>query len=106
MECLQFPVQVISEHQADRNYPVVSAASIIAKVERDHTIEELKCNYGDFGSGYMSDPKTKNFLYTLARKRGEYPDFVRRSWKPAKSAKAEANNKQTLLCEESVQLSN
>jgi len=101
-ECLPFPVQVISEHQADRNYPVVSAASIIAKVERDHAIEELKVQYGDFGSGYMSDPKTKNFLFKLARECSEYPDFVRRSWKPAKSAKVEANNKQTLLCEESI----
>ena len=38
-ECLPFPVQVISEHKADRNYPVVSAASIIAKIERDLDIE-------------------------------------------------------------------
>lgn len=102
MECLSFPVQVISEHQADKNYPVVSAASIIAKVERDHAIEELKVQYGDFGSGYMSDLKTKNFLFKLARECSEYPDFVRRSWKPAKRAKVEANNKQILLCEKSI----
>ncbi|MCW3980614.1 MAG: ribonuclease HII [Candidatus Bathyarchaeota archaeon] len=100
MECLQFPIHVISEHRADRNYPVVSAASIIAKVERDHIIERLRTQHGDFGSGYMADPKTVDFLSTLAREGDEYPDFVRRSWKPAKIAMAEARRKRTLLIEE------
>jgi ribonuclease HII len=96
-ECLSFSLRVISEHKADKNYPVVSAASIIAKVERDSSIEALKAEYGDFGSGYMSDPKTRAFLESLAAKQGEYPHFVRRSWKPAKTAKAEAKRRQTRL---------
>jgi len=96
-ECLSFSLQVISEHKADKNHPVVSAASIIAKVERDSSIEALKTKYGDFGSGYMSDPKTRAFLENLAAKQGEYPHFVRRSWKPAKTAKANAKRKQTRL---------
>ena len=98
-ECLPFQVQVISEHKADKNYPVVSAASIIAKVERDHNIDMLKARYGDFGSGYMTDLKTTTFLKTLAKKYGKYPDFVRCSWKPAKTAKANAKMKQTKLYE-------
>lgn len=97
-ECLSFPVQVISEHKADRNYPVVSAASIIAKVERDCDIDKLKSQHGDFGSGYMADSKTAVFLETLARRSSVYPDFIRRSWKPAKAAKANAKMKQIKLC--------
>jgi ribonuclease HII len=99
VECLDSPVHVISEHRADRNYPVVSAASIIAKVERDHIVDGLRTQHGDFGSGYMSDSKTVNFLRMLARESDEYPDFVRRSWKPARIAKAEAKWKQTPLVE-------
>ncbi len=99
LECLCFPVQVISEHKADKNYPVVSAASIIAKVERDRNIDALKARYGDFGSGYMTDAKTAVFLETLARIYDIYPDFVRRSWKPAKTAKADAKSKQMELQE-------
>ncbi|MDH5447643.1 MAG: ribonuclease HII [Candidatus Bathyarchaeota archaeon] len=96
-ECLSFQVQVVSEHKADKNYPVVSAASIIAKVERDRSIDELKAQHGDFGSGYMANPKTMAFLETLVKKYGAYPDFVRRSWKPAKTAKTDAKMKQTQL---------
>jgi ribonuclease HII len=56
-------IKIISEHKADVNYPVVSAASIIAKVTRDREIEKLKIKMGvDFGSGYPSDPKTVEFL--------------------------------------------
>jgi len=49
------------EHNAER-YTIVAAASILAKVTRDNLIEEMKKKYGDFGSGYPSDPKTKVFL--------------------------------------------
>lgn len=97
VECLSFSLQVVSEHKADKNHPVVSAASIIAKVERDHEVEKLKAEYGDFGSGYMSDPKTRGFLQSLAANQKEYPHFVRCSWKPAKAAKAEARKAQTRL---------
>jgi len=98
-ELLSFPVHVVSEHKADRNYPVVSAASIIAKVERDQEIDTLKARHGDFGSGYTSDPKTLVFLENLLKKHHEYPDFVRRSWKSAKAIRADAKTKQTMLHE-------
>ena len=50
-------------HKADLDYPVVSAASIIAKTTRDNEVEKLKKQIGkDFGSGYPADPKTIGFL--------------------------------------------
>ncbi len=53
---------VVCEHKADFNHPVVSAASILAKVEREIEVGKLKKEYGNMGSGYPSDPFTKTFL--------------------------------------------
>jgi len=96
-ESLPFQVQIVSEHKADATYPIVSAASIIAKVERDKAISELKGKYGDMGSGYAADPKTLEFLEGWIKRFGSYPDFVRKSWKPAKRLKREAEVKQAKL---------
>ena len=53
----------VCEHKADVNHMAVSAASIIAKVERDSKIEKLKKEIrADFGSGYPSDPVTIEFI--------------------------------------------
>jgi len=71
--------EIISEHGADDRYIEVSAASILAKVERDREIEKLKERYGEFGSGYPADELTKGFMKELIRN-GELPEFVRRSW--------------------------
>jgi len=98
LECLTFKVEIVSEHKADRNYPIVSAASIIAKVERDKAITDLALAHGDFGSGYPSDPKTTAFLKNYLQQHVQYPDFVRKSWKPAKKALDERNSpRQTRL---------
>jgi ribonuclease HII len=97
LECLPFDVQIISEHKADVNYPVVSAASIIAKVERDKAIMELTSKYGNMGSGYPSDPQTLAFLENWMKEHREYPDFVRKSWKPAKKLQKQAEMKQARL---------
>jgi len=59
-ETLPFKVNVVSEHHADANYVVVSAASIVAKVHRDDAIALLRKKYGDFGSGYPNDPRRNN----------------------------------------------
>jgi ribonuclease HII len=88
-ECLKTKTRIISKHKADRIYPIVSAASIIAKVERDREVASLRHEYGDFGSGYLTDEKTMVFLRELLKKYDDYPDFVRKSWKPAKRAKSE-----------------
>jgi ribonuclease HII len=75
-------VKIISKHGADDTYPVVSAASIIAKTKRDSMIEEIKKELGqDIGSGYPSDPKTINFLKKWYTEHGEMPPHTRRSWK-------------------------
>lgn len=97
MEKLTTSVQIISEHKADAKYPIVSAASVIAKVERDRAIQELKEKYGDLGSGYVTDPKTVGFLEKWLAMHGSYPDFVRKSWKPAKKLRSEAAARQTKL---------
>lgn len=82
-------IKIISEHHADRNYPQVSAASIIAKVHRDEVIDQLHAEYGDFGSGYITDPKTMNFLRRYRRSHNAYPQIVRLSWKTAKEIESE-----------------
>ena len=79
--CQSTGVNVIAEHKADDKYIQVSAASIIAKAERDAQIEEINKEYikiGGIGSGYPSDPTTKEFLTNFTY--DEMPDFVRRSW--------------------------
>ena len=73
--------KVKAEHKADDKYIEVSAASIIAKQSRDEAIAEINKKFedvGGIGSGYPSDPTTKEFLsnYTY----NEMPDFVRKSW--------------------------
>ena len=75
--------KIISSHHADRKYPVVSAASIIAKVNRDREIEKLRKNH-TLGSGYPSDPKTMKFIKEWVSQNGDVPVFVRKSWKPVK----------------------
>ena len=74
-------IKIVSEHHADRKYPVVSAASIIAKVTRDQRIDELAARYGSFGSGYPSDDRTIRFLREWMASHGSFPAFVRKSWK-------------------------
>lgn len=97
LECMSFRVDIVSEHKADRNYVAVSAASIIAKVERDKEISELAKTLGDFGSGYPSDPRTMKFLKECCEELDEYPDYVRKSWKPAKRVRDGKGSEQTKL---------
>lgn len=71
-------INLVVEHKADFNYIVVAAASIIAKVIRDRYIENIKKEISiDFGSGYMSDPKTKKFLDEHHQ---NYPHLFRKRW--------------------------
>ncbi|MEM4637536.1 MAG: ribonuclease HII [Candidatus Woesearchaeota archaeon] len=77
-------IELIVEHKADLNYLIVSAASIIAKVTREKELERLKRKFKiDFGSGYPSDPKTKEFLKNNWNKK-EYQHLFRKSWQTYK----------------------
>ncbi len=96
-ECLTIKAKIISRHKADLIYPIVSAASIIAKVERDREIATLRGEYGDFGSGYLHDPKTQLFISEWLKDNTDYPSCVRKSWKPAKKALRERGTKQQTL---------
>ncbi|MBN1784446.1 MAG: ribonuclease HII [Candidatus Bathyarchaeota archaeon] len=97
LENLTFNPKIVSEHKADLKYPIVSAASIIAKVERDKAICQLQQKHGNIGCGYPSDPKTIKFLEDWTRKFGTYPDFVRKSWKTAKRVMEKTDLRQQRL---------
>ena len=78
-------VIITSEHEADVKYPVVSAASILAKVKRDELVESIKGKIGtDIGSGYPSDPKTIRFLENWIKEHDSLPDCARCSWETSK----------------------
>lgn len=83
-------IEVIAEHRADQTYPVVSAASIMAKVERDKEIEELKKKYGDLGPGYSSNPITMAWLRSQLKENGKFPPHVvRETWMTIQEIKRE-----------------
>lgn len=73
---------IIAENNADATYTCVGAASILAKVERDRLIEGLHKIYGDFGSGYPGDEKTRVFISEWHR----FPEIIRKRWEPVKEA--------------------
>ena len=84
IECI-----IVAEHKADLRFPIVSAASIIAKVIRDGEIDKIKKEIGyDFGSGYSSDPRTVKFLKEYWR---THPDIFRKEWISYKMVKEKAS---------------
>ncbi len=76
--------KIKSYHHADSRFVIVSAASIIAKVNRDRAIKKIRKNH-DVGSGYPSDKKTIRFVKKYISTRNEIPSFVRSSWKPVQT---------------------
>jgi len=82
-------MEVVAEHRADRNHPVVAAASILAKVRRDRSVREIEKAVGrEIGSGYPSDPATIRFLESWVEEHGDLPSVARQSWKTAERIKA------------------
>ncbi len=77
-------IKLIGENKADNKYPLVSAASILAKVERDRKIRKLHEKYGDFGWGYPAEERTKNFLIRCYKMQGGFPRCVRKRWATVK----------------------
>ena len=76
--------KIKSYHHADSRFVIVSAASIIAKVNRDRVIKKIRKNH-NVGSGYPSDAKTIMFVKNYLSTRNEIPNFVRSSWKPVQT---------------------
>jgi ribonuclease HII len=71
---------MVAEHKADMTYISSSAASILAKVERDSTIASFKEEYGDIGSGYPSDAVTQAWIDRWFKENRSFPDIVRKKW--------------------------
>jgi len=83
-------VEIISKHKADEIYPVVSAASILAKSRREEEVKKIastlekKLNL-PLGSGYPADPITQRFFRTWLDRFGKLPPYTRHSWKTSQN---------------------
>ena len=84
-------VDVESHHGADESDVIVGAASIVAKVDRDAAVAGLTEEYGDVGSGYPSDPTTREFLREYVAETGDLPACARRSWQTCADVLAAAD---------------
>jgi len=72
--------KIVCENYADVNHPACSAASIIAKVERDWEVDEIAKKVGyNVGVGYPHDEKTIDFL-KKALKEKKHLEYIRFSW--------------------------
>jgi ribonuclease HII len=72
-------LDVSCEHKADANHIEAAAASILAKVQREEEVEKLKKEHGPIGSGYPSDPTTKEFLKEHGKEL-QNSGIFRKSW--------------------------
>lgn len=73
-------IRIISEHKADVRYPIVSAASIVAKVTRDREMEKLEQELGfKIGSGYPSDYNTIEAVRNNMAN-GPFNGHIRQRW--------------------------
>lgn len=82
-----FPnLKITVAKKADSLFPIVSAASICAKVTRDACLNQWQFIEGgieistQFGSGYPSDPTTKQWMSNSIDPVFGYPSIVRFSW--------------------------
>jgi ribonuclease HII len=77
-------VSVVSRHEADDLFPVVSGASVLAKEHREAAVARIREELGeDFGSGYPGDARTIAFLEKWITDKGVLPPHTRRSWRTA-----------------------
>lgn len=86
-------MEVVCENEADLNYPIVSAASIVAKTKRDQRIEKISKKYRTEISGYPSDKKTKKFLKNFYKKHKIFPPETRMKWKTVKKIREEVDQR-------------
>lgn len=85
--------ELVAENKADSTYPIVSAASILAKVTRDEEMKKLSEKHGEMGSGYPADPFTMKFLTDWVKEKGKLPDFARAKWETSKRVLAESRQR-------------
>jgi ribonuclease HII len=92
---LKFGTTLVVENHADSTYAVVSAASIMAKVERDKEMAELTKRYGIEGTGYPSDERTIASMKEFLKKNKKFPEkgLVRYSWDTTKQMLGEHKQK-------------
>lgn len=98
LSSLSFKPEIISKHKADDIYPIVGAASILAKTKRDEEVQmiaqklEKKLDM-PLGSGYPADPVTQKFLRKWVKTFGKLPPHTRHSWKTAQNLLKESKIK-------------
>lgn len=77
-------LELVVENKADARYPIVGAASILAKVARDAALSALRETHGELGSGYPSDPKTRAAVARAAQAHvssgAPLPGYLRKRW--------------------------
>jgi ribonuclease HII len=85
--------QIIAENYADKTYKTVSAASIIAKVDRDAEVERIKKEVGfDFGVGYSHDARSIEFIKKCLREK-THLEYLRHSWITVQELKGKRKQK-------------
>jgi len=78
-------IEIIAENYADKKYPIVSAASIIAKVDRDEQIKKIEKEIGEpIGIGYPHDELTIKHIENLVKDGKKMPPYVRTTWDTTK----------------------
>ncbi|MCX7846205.1 MAG: hypothetical protein N2312_06285 [Dictyoglomaceae bacterium] len=80
------PSEIIIENNSEEKFLETRCASIIAKAIREEKIKRIRederyiIEGKDFGSGNLGDEKTREWLRIWHEKKGEFPDFVRKSF--------------------------
>jgi ribonuclease HII len=90
-------INIVAENKADSKYVACGAASILAKVSRDRELEKIKEKFGDIGSGYPADPKTKKYLLEYVKREKKLPPFSRIFWSTCTKALEEIETTQEKL---------
>lgn len=85
--------KIIAENYCDETYPVYSAASIIAKVERDAEVEKIKKIVDfDFGVGYSHDQRSIEFVKKCLKDK-KCLEYIRHSWVTVDGLKSKKEQK-------------
>nr|WCZ58531.1 ribonuclease H2 subunit A [Andalucia godoyi] len=86
-------IKFVVSKKADSLFPIVGAASIVAKVVRDGIVHdwpfmepvEGAADVSNVGSGYPGDPATKSWLQKVGQPLFGFPSIVRFSWQTTKT---------------------